>query len=148
MGDNSHERTGNQVIIKAIYWKVMLSADADDQFRVVCLQDKFPQGSLPTSDEIYADTNLAGIMTSLRNLKNTKRFKIHFDKVVGISGTNGSRYRYLNFYKKLNVKSEYDGTTGGVTQCKRNGFYIVVISEKNSPTHIFTSFCRVRFIDP
>lgn len=145
-GDGNHDREGNQVTIKSIYWNCLLYADQDQQTRVMVIQDKAPGGTVPALSDILAYAAKPLVFNSMRNLQYTTRFKVLYDKVFSWS-LNTHKYRYVKFYKKLNVKSKYEGAGATVAELRANAFYIVLMSEHAQPTNTMVSHVRLRYID-
>lgn len=143
-GTGRSERIGRKAMIKhvmlrfnAIVPPVASSGNSADIFRVVVYQDKQTNGSAATVPDILDTTLLALNYQSFKNLTNSGRFRILYDRsysVNALSGTTGfnfdSRVYYEYHSRELNIPIEFNdsSSTGDISSMSSNNIGYFVIS--------------------
>lgn len=115
--------------------------------RIILFRDNFNQGALPALTEVV-DTLT---MTSLRNLENSKRFKVYYDKIINLGRSTNPALSYSQ-YRKVNIKlnhiMKFDGATAAVTDTREGSLNILVFSNCPAGTAPEFSYAsRIRFTD-
>ena len=92
-------------------------------------------------DQVASDPTVA-----LRNLDFRNRFLIIKDKKVLLTADNPTRV--ITWYKKLDLKVNYDGSSNTIADVSNHPLFLIAMSNQtagNVPT--FESFQRIRYID-
>lgn len=130
IGSGVNQRVGARLYIWSILVKInMFSANTGNRdARVVLIYDKESNGTRPTWADVFeqaADQRLA-----VRNLENSKRFMLLFDRHMTLSYT-GNLTKDITIYKKFKqpLRVDYDheatGTTSGdSTQIKKGNLWL------------------------
>ncbi len=160
-GVTEKTRVGRKCTIKSINWHYVLTlAEADatvtpppaDSVRLIMYIDKQTNGATAPVTQILETANYQ----SFRNLANSGRFEILFDKThsmnrnglasdnAGVVSSNGTR-RDGTFYKKCNLPIEYNSTTGVIAEIRSNNIGLLVISFAGVTSMV--SKIRMRFSD-
>ncbi len=154
-------RNGRKCTITQIQWRyectipeVDAAADPStgDSVRVIMFLDKQCNGATAAVGDILEVTN----WQSFRNLANTQRFQILYDKLhtlnyVGLASDNASVvsqaavHRNFSFYKKVNIPLEFNSTTGAIGEIRSNNIGVLLISHGGGAG--FESKIRLRFSD-
>ncbi len=160
-GVTESTRNGRKCTIKQIQWRyeVALPEVADaatpaagDTGRIIMFLDKQANGATAAVTDILE----AAEMRSYRNLSNSGRFQILYDKMQSLvytsmaSETSGNVsqaevHREGQFYKKCNIPMEYNSTTGAIGEIRSNNIGVLLISVNGAMT--FLSKIRLRFTD-
>ncbi len=157
-------RIGRKCVVKKIGWKwnIVKPTTANITLghaivRMICYKDKQCNGAAAvpsTNVGILASANYQ----SFRNLANTGRFTILYDKTFDLNvlasagdGTaNDSSSLSLSgeWYKDCNIPLEFDNTTGAITEIRSNniGFLFISLNGVNTSVSI-DSKVRIRFSD-
>ncbi len=157
-GTDENERIGRKVTIKMIMWHYNLklltssSAGAPDTVRCILYQDKQANGATATAVNIYETDNYQ----SFRNLAETGRFIIHYDKThalnamaaAGNGTANDAPDFELNrsFFKKVMIPLEYSGTNGTIGEIRSNNLGIIIFSKVGARVQL-DSQIRLRYSD-
>jgi len=149
-GDDYTNRDGRQVRIKSLQTHIRFlinpaSTTGIAMFRWMLFIDKQPDVGVPLLPDVL-DVTTAASIDAFRNLNNRKRFVILKDKRGVIALGPGSE-RVQDYYKKMDLKTVYDGT--GATDASIDGgaLYLMVWTDQsaNIPSCVYAT--RVRFID-
>ncbi len=160
-GVTESERVGRKCTIKSFNWKYIVSIPTQDAvatpfpsevFRIILFIDKQCNGATA----VVLDILETAVLTSFRNLANTQRFVILYDKIhnvqqqtlasdgAGVVSSSAIQYMY-NVYRKLNLPIEFSSTTGAITEIRSNNIGVLLISANNVGK--FDSEVRLRFSD-
>lgn len=158
IGTGESQRIGRKLTLKKISMHVELklpsataAAETCDVVRLILIHDKQANGAVITAVTDVLES--AGYL-SFRNLANSKRFHILWDKTVQLEnkGYGGSTVastcttKHLHFSKRLNLPLEYDSTGSTIAAIKSNNIAMIVIAELNNIVGII-SHTRIRFTD-
>ncbi len=145
-GDTSLQRDGNVIQVKSIQLSLDYSMDLSSgftQLRVIIVQDKQPNQLTPAFTDIFD----VATMTAFRNLDNRSRFITHKNIVVSMSSA-GNKGGHFDWYKRLNVKTQYDvGNSGAVADITTNAFFLILFSTDSLDPPTITHTTRLRFTD-
>lgn len=151
------DRIGRKCTVKSIHFKGQLIlptqadiATASDRYRIIVYHDKQCNGATAAVLDLLQTEDI----DSFRNLENSGRFVIFYDKTQAINASaaagNGTDndtvavHRHWKFNKTCNLPIEYSNTTGAISGIRSNNIGIMVISEiTNRITLQF--YWRVRF---
>lgn len=160
-GVTESQRVGRKCTIKSVNWHFRLilpERDAvsnpgdPDIVRTILFIDKQANGATATVTDILETTQYL----SFRNLANSGRFKILYDKNhtmnYGAMASDGAGVvsqarvvKDVNVYKSCSIPIEFSGTTGVIGEIRSNNFGVLLISSESSAN--FTSKFRLRFSD-
>lgn len=154
-GDDINQRIGRSIRNKSLELRFRVaknSASTASSEVVVCMLvlATDPKGVAPTISDILADTTLAGMTISPRNLNNRKHIIIlkRWCMPLGLVGTGGQINICKEKYKELNYHTIYDSDNlGTIADIASNALYFVSFSNTsaNNPTIVMSN--RIRFLD-
>lgn len=157
-GDTESMRNGRKVQLKTVSIRGRLyiqpqanSANTSDVVRILLVQDKQANGVAFTPPMVLAGTP---DYLAYRNLANTSRFNILFDKSFSINSMGGvatdsfETVKTWSINRKLNIPMEYDAsaTTGAIGTQRSNSLAILAIAENGALSNIQYQ-ARVRYSD-
>lgn len=169
-GTGESQRIGRKCTITNLHCKFILSFDGaaetnttaatftHDTVRCMIFWDKQCNGTAATAVDLLNADN----WHSYRNLANSKRFNILYDKTrsyncnalaYGDGATNASRQIHRDFHfsvnKKVFIPIEYSSTTGGLTEISSNNIGIIWWAALGGTKRLNIPTCqvRLRFID-
>ncbi len=141
-GTGESDRIGRNIIIYKVMFKGTINlpdqpiaSAGSDKVRFILYWDKQTNGTPATVAQILETTQI----NSFRNLANSKRFRILYDRVhtlnsSGISTTSADVFatiemkRHLEWYVNTKIPIEFDSTTGGLSEMKSNNLGILLIT--------------------
>lgn len=131
-------------------------------FRIVLLVDRQANGSTPTWADVIDQVNSTNSVIGMRNMDNTARFRILYDRVhklqryMGASSTTQNNLMstqnevsiYKSFKKPL-IRRYYPSTTSGQsTTVEKNNIWLLILSDVNNDANVSGEFqSRIRFSD-
>ncbi len=157
-GVTESTRVGRKCVLRRLMFKGQLIqptgtnlAASGAKGRVIVYQDKQTNGATAAVTDILDTASV----NSFRNLANSGRFKILYDKTFNMSnrassgdGTTSDVAEWMHpweFYKECNIPLQYDNTTGAITELTTNNIGVLTIANEGATT--FGYVCRVRFSD-
>ncbi len=155
-------RIGRNIVLKKIMFKGELNLisqsgvdavfDSNDHVRLILYLDKQTNGAVASIADILETTGV-GSQNSFRNLANSKRFVILYDKKwtlhanisegVGATFQSSSLTLPVEFFMNVNLPIEFDSTTGSISEMQSNNIGFIAVSEFGK-TNI-TGFFRIRY---
>lgn len=160
-GVGEEQRVGRKCTIRSIMWRGSLtipllelegSPGSGERIRLILYQDKQANGATA------AGTDILEVVTvdDYRNLANSGRFNILYDKTVNLNYSTLSHFavnsfsmseviRSFSFYKKCNIPLEFSGANGTIDEIRSNNIGLLIVSEGG--TGALVSRVRVRFSD-
>jgi hypothetical protein len=140
-GTEESQRIGRQITGTRLNFNGILTlpasaANATDVVRIMVVMDKQCNGATFSATDLL-DTS--GNFLSYRNLENSKRFRVLYDKRFTLNATafdssNVLTAPFTRFFKGSiplkGARFEYSGTTGSITELKSNNLAIFMQSEK------------------
>lgn len=156
-GTTQSQRIGRKCTIKSIGIRYTVTipttpslSGGADLVRVMLILDKQANGAPLTATQILE----SDAVTQYRNLVNSSRFTVLWDKSFIINATAGggngtisdsyANKKHLVFFKKLNLPIEYDGTDGAITEIRSNNLTLLQIGLQGTSTSVFR--IRIRFM--
>jgi len=131
------ERTGKQIELHSVTWKIAMnnagSATAQVGCMMIVLDTQQVGDAVPTPSQILIPTNVGTVAapTSLLNSSNRGRFKVLYRRTFSLAdqtGSDSTQIKMLQGYKKLRgVRTRYNGTAS--TDIERNGLYAIWITD-------------------
>lgn len=146
-GDTGETRDGMSINIYASQLRLscnMNAAATATQFRVLLVEDRQPNASIPNVNEVLdSDSVIANA-----NMHNRRRFRIHIDKQYNLD-INGRRSIYIKKYTvfKPNRKAVYEPTGSGNLPSSGSMFYLIQMSSESTNTPQVDWNHRIRFTD-
>ncbi len=149
-GDGGAEREGNSIILKSISGKIglrMNTAQASGNLsRLMLVFDSQVNNAQFTAGELLQDTTIGDNIVSALNLDGSQRFKVLWNKVVAMS-PQGIESAYRTFFKKLNIKARYSGTSANISGVESKGLFFVFMDDNSGNQNVITYNLRIRFAD-
>lgn len=152
-GDGATSRDGDQFRMKSLelHGAVALpsAATRPNNTRLMLILDTEPTGALPALTDILDDQSGAiNFYYAPRNLDNRTRFIVLKDWHYTVN-PNGTEAYQINHYRKLDIKTLFNGATGSITTLKNNHLFLLVAGDEasgaNNPTYALSS--RIRYVD-
>lgn len=156
-GNDSNQRAGRSITLWQLYlnFRAVCSATATGPCttRIAVVYDKAPKGNLAAITDIYALGATGNVdVSSLRNLDNSQRFIVLFDKqfVVEKNPTpEGSRQHYGEVIPLLGLPTRFDSATGAIADCQAGSLLLIALADNsntaNTPRISYES--ELRFTD-
>lgn len=155
-GTGKSDYVGDNIIVKSVQIKGKIdtgvSTERINYKFLLVLDRKLNSFSSPNSEwsgtsGVFEDETLY----SMRNLDNTKRYKILGVIAKGylINDADGAINcpKTINYYKKLNIKTQFE--EGDADSVMENDICIMMLCEGGNITLTDAGlYCRIRFIDP
>lgn len=157
-GDTESMRNGRKVMLKSVSIRGRIyiqpqanSANTSDIIRILLVQDKQANGVAFTPPMVLAGTP---DYLAYRNLANTSRFNILFDKSISLNSLGGvatdsfESVKTFTINRKLKIPMEYDAsaTTGAIGTQRSNSLAVMAIAENGALSNIQYQ-ARVRYSD-
>lgn len=158
-GVTESTRIGRKSILTSVHFRGRMihdvatsGATASDIVRFIVYIDKQCNGATAAILDILETTDIR----SFRNLANSERFQILYDKQTPISAMSGAGNgtsdefgavtKNLLINRKLNLPLEFSSTTGAITEIRSNNLGVLAITQ--SGLILVQYNCRVRFSEP
>ena len=143
-GDAENNRDGNKIRQKSIQLKLSLVSNTATPvngcyIRLVLVQLTKVRYPDFTATQVYGTD-----ITTLRNMNNTTRYKVWYDKVIRLDLDTTPRYIVDKFWK-MSIPVNYYSATG--TDIENNGFVLMYLTNLTTNQPLMTGSARIRFID-
>lgn len=152
-GDGVTARDGNQFRMKSIQIKGNCknkTASTSVVFaRIDLILDTDPTGSTPLLTDIYDTTGSVPYYRALRNLDNRNRF-VHIKNWQYKLDPNGTESYNIDFYKKIDIKTLFTGTTATIANLKNHHLFLAITGNNASGSGnegVVEAVSRIRYID-
>lgn len=155
-GDTESTRDGRYAFIKSIQIRGKISlvpataATASSVAHLYLVLDTQANGAAAAVTDVFTSTALQSAML---NLNNSGRFRIMKHWIVpltaksGVTGAYNNDTKAFEFYKRCNIKMDWSGTTGAITEIRSNNIFLIAGSDGDSDDLItLTGNARVRFM--
>lgn len=144
-GDGNNSRDGNSMRVKSLQCDgSIVRGSVDANVRLLWCIDLQPTSGAPTYASLF--NTIAGDTTvGLRNLDNRGRYVILKDKTYHL--TSNSPNLQIHYYRKLDLKTIYAGTTAAYSDVHKNGLFFVAVANVAANGPILNCKNRIRFID-
>ncbi len=165
-GVTENERVGRKCTVRSIHLhgtyqnsNVTSVNDTKNGVRIIVYLDKQANGATVAVSDILEDITATNGYNSFRNLANSGRFRILFDKrfpihypaVAQTAAGTFSTYlsmRNWSFHKTgLSIPLEFNGATGAIGEIRSNNIGIVGISVDSDGLPLVNYTCRLRYSD-
>ncbi len=148
-GTDDQDRDGAQVRWKSIQCsgciKIHQSQTSSILRRIIFI-DLQPNAAVPTAVDLL-DLSAADPINAFRNLDQRKRFVILKDSKLVVSITGNQEAKFPDFYKKIDMKTIYEGNAGTIADINSNSIFILFVSNNATSAPTLTHSTRLRFID-
>jgi len=154
-GDTGNTRDGREVVIKSIQIRGTLTfspaaaVTASGVTLLYLILDKTCAGTNAGITTIMDGTNLN---TNLSNLDNSERFTvlkkwvIAWNSMAGVTTAYNNQTKIIDWYKKVNIKTQFDATTGALTDVTTANLAIYAGATSNVDNMVVISgVARIRF---
>lgn len=169
LGDGESNRDGRKYVIKSVWVSGLIDSTAlQDQADMTEMQGWFfalvldtqANGATIVSENVYINPStsaLAMVPQPLRNLQNSKRYRVLASQYVcpsgAMAGTDGASTNSINLQVaptvslswKGNIICDSTGTTADVASASDNAIHLLAYRAGN-PQGTFTGKSRMRFI--
>lgn len=149
-GDDDFNREGDQVRFKSLQSEIQLTRGTQDAVvRLAWVIDTKPnQSTAPTYTDIYSLPDVSNPTVALRNLNNRTRFVILKEKLIYLNDGDID-IKNVKLYRKLDMKTMFTSSSGGVTNIQNNALYFVYSSNvvTGATAVTITATNRLRYID-
>lgn len=146
-GDDYNDRDGRQLRFKSLQSSLTITKNAsatNTQFRALWVIDKQPnQVALTVADVL--DISVAPPHDAFRNLDERKRFVILRDVTRTLTADRPEAN--VRLYRRMDMKTVYDGPTNGVADITTNSLYLILLSDETTQQPAVQYNNRLRFID-
>ncbi len=148
-GDTSVTRDGSNIKIISIgldYHVIQHATAVSTVVRIMVIHDRQTNQALYTTGDLLADATTIDSISSPRNLDNTRRFQVLYDK-KHLFSDSGSTVARGKFYKKLQYKLRYDANAGTIADLTQSSLSLLVISNEPTNVPLFHGAIRLRYVD-
>jgi len=168
-GDGASARDGSKIIIESVYVSGLMDitpqlmtagpVDRYPIFYVALVLDTQTNGATLNSEDVFTNPGADTLMSTmpLRNLSNSKRFRVLASKYVSFGGPQTgasatavavgySKHFALSWRGKIPVDFIVGETTANVTSVSDNSIHLIAYTQANGLTPTFSYNCRVRFV--
>lgn len=156
-GTGENNRIGRNVLVTKLMFKGELelqsqvsTTDAHDIVRIIVYWDQQTNGAPAVVLDVLESLDI----NAFRNLANSKRFKILYDKkyvmntgaatVVSSAIVTAPITRNVNYYINMRMPVEFNSTAGTIDEIKSNNLGVIYISKHVNITQIKGKF-RIRY---
>jgi len=158
-GTDFTDRIGRRTNTVAIQLRGIVQRDTTtgtqtaDLLRILVIEDMQTNGVAPGIADIFNQA----VGDAFINMNNRERFKVHMDEqlpmgpslsTAGAVNPSPSTYN-INFYKKCNIPTVYEGTAATSASISSGAVYLVTLGSRaaGNDDSIFRWSSRVRFVD-
>lgn len=162
VGDDNNTRDGREVCIKSVQIKGVIrplfassAVSYPTRCRTMLVWDNANNSTATSSANLTAALLTAVNSYSFPLVNNQQRFTILWDSAQPMGymdndayGSVGPGCQVVDFYKKLNVSTQYSGTTAVIESIQNGALWFVTLgdtADANAP--VFYGNARVRFTD-
>lgn len=144
VGDGETNRDGNKVRMKSLQLKLSIVGNTSTPtngcyVRIALVQltkVRYPEF---TESQVYPTD-----ISSLRNMNNTTRYKVWYDKIISLDMDVRPRYIVDKFWKMSIPVNFYSSTA---TDIENNAFALMYLTNLSTNQPLMTGNARIRFID-
>lgn len=153
-GDTESTRDGRLAYIQSVQLRGNLTyvpaagATAATQVTMYLVLDRQANGAAAAVTDVF--TSVA-VETQLINLNNSGRFRVlkrwdwSFASPAGVTTAYNNIVVPFNHYERMNLKVDWSGATGAITELRSNNLFLVAGSAFDDDTVTFTGVARLRF---
>ncbi len=148
-GDTTITRDGAQCKVLSIELSYQINQNASatiSSFRIMLVCDKQTNEAVYSSGDLLQDLTQNDAIVSPRNLDNTRRFQVLYDRVHTFS-SSGTRIFVTKKRFKLNKILRFDANTSSIADLTENSLSLFMLSSESSNHVAITSFTRLRYVD-
>lgn len=148
-GTADTERIGEKITIKSLSLRYSIKVDPNqtgNSYRLMLVLDRRPNGAWPSLNNILTGDDIYGQIQLNTQFKG--RFQILMNKIIN---TNLNQTGLVGkYYKKMNLKTEYNGNGNTIGEASKNHFFLYICKKDDHPValpDIFDVAFRVAFTD-
>lgn len=148
-GDTATLRDGNQIRIKSVECKLQFKLNASattSTIRTFLVLDMDPDGATPVIADLL-DTAIGSAIVAPRTMSNRRRFLILKEKTFNLSDAGNKVSCPKTLYKKLDIKTLYDGSNSTIAGIKEHALFMVYVSDSSVNNPAIEAHHRIRYID-
>ncbi len=148
-GDTTITRDGASVKIVSLRFAYFVEAHAsatNTVLRVMLVCDKQTNQAIYIAGDLLEDVTANDAIISPRNLNNSRRFRVLYDRVHTFSNT-GKQMAYYSKNIKLQLKIRFDGSTPSIADLTENSLSSMFVSNHASNTPSVSHSVRLRYVD-
>jgi len=156
LGTSYATRIGKRILIKSIDFRMSMRREdptttTTEYARICLVYDRQTNGVAPVWSDIF-EIGAGNIVTAHRNLVNSGRFYMLYDKAFAFGGVNsGGQYPIIEtYFKRVNMPVYYNGGTAGtVADISTGSLYLIKIGTSIAGTDNISqsTHSRIRFTD-
>ncbi len=148
-GDTTVTRDGSQCKILSIefsYFIIQHVSALDTQTRVMLVLDKQTNQAIYVPGDVLVDVTAGQNINSSRNLDNTRRFSVLYDKVHTLVNTGTSSF-HRRFNKSVQYLIRFDNAAAAITSLTQSSLSMMIMSNEGTNTPDLSFRVRLRFVD-
>lgn len=149
-GVTATSRNGRKIVMKSVYvrWTFQLASTSigGAAHRILVVYDKQANAALPLIGDILTSNDF----NQTNNLSNRDRFVTIADVMVDPISANGEFARSGVIYKKINLETMFNATSGGTIADITTGSMFIIVAQSGTIATTASTFLartRVRFTD-
>ncbi len=138
-------RVGDQVRWVNMMYNMTIKMHAsatETNLRLMLILDRQPNNAVATVAQVLETSSVTG----LREINTGKRFYVYHDKVFSMSSA-GETALSEQYYRKINVKTEFNANAGTVADISTNNIFFLLISDEATNVPSVNLQIRMRYID-
>ncbi len=146
-GSGGDEREGIRLSISSVQYRLSVSAFVagdKNQVRLLIVQDRQPNGAIFAIGDLLADGTAIDAIVSPYNMLESHRFNVLVDKTINVN-ESGPASVLARGYKKCNIQTIYNFSSGAITSISTNTIHALVIGLNTEADYIL--FTRIRYLD-
>ncbi len=138
-------RIGDQVRFTSVQYRLLLSQHAsavETTVRLMVILDRQPNNAIATIANILESATVTG----LREIGTGRRFHVLHDRLFAMSSAGTTRIND-KWYRKINIKTEYNADNGTVADITTNNIFFFLLSDEGTNVPNADIRFRLRYID-
>ena len=149
-GGTNTTRDGSKVKLTSILINIFAEVNATagaNALRVMLVHDKQTNQAIYSLSDLLDDSSVTDNLVSPLNTDNGFRFRVLWNRKITLDQDGSTSKKFLKFYRKLNMRMRFDGSTPSIADITSGSLSLVFIANAstNGPTVAYNS--RIRFVD-
>ena len=147
-GTSSVERIGDSIKTVSIYCKgyAHCQATGATTVRRIVFIDRQPDGLVPTLGLLLQDATTDPTI-AFRDLQNRDQYIILSDDHICVNPNGNEKVEFKDFYRKINLKTIFQGNTGLINDIVSNGLFVMYVSDRSTALPTIKTKHRIRYTD-
>lgn len=149
IGDTTNTRDGSSLKLVSLMFNYTLISSASavsSHVRVLLVHDRQTNEAIYVIGDLLQDTSANDNIVSPRNLDNSHRFQVLYDRVHNLS-VGGNSTKSYKFFKKLQLKIRYDNAAAAITSLTQSSLSLVTMTNEPTNVPVITHHIRLRYVD-